>query len=85
MRNMKMAVTESVLGILSVITVHSQQLRNLCRSQNLAMLIHATVTLKLDYNNMLHLGQPLKTIQKLHLEQNFTACILLGAGWNVQF
>lgn len=37
------------------------------------MMVHATVTSKLDYCNMLYMGLPSKTVQKLQEVQNAVA------------
>lgn len=45
------------------------------------MLIHALVTSRLDYYNVIYVGIPLKTMWKLQLVQNTAACTILPTPW----
>lgn len=45
---------------------------------DLAMVDHALVSSCLDYCNTLYMGLPLKMVQKLQLDQNVAACVVLG-------
>lgn len=46
-----------------------------------AVMIHAKVTVRLNYCNKLYTGLPLKIIQKIQLVQNVAACLLSVAGF----
>ena len=48
---------------------------------DLATVIHASVTSRLDYCNTLFVGLPLKTVQKPQLVQNSAARLLTGANY----
>ena len=50
-------------------------------SDNLATVIHATVTTRLDYCNSLYAGLPLALIRKLQLIQNAAAWALTKTLW----
>ncbi|XP_061466651.1 uncharacterized protein LOC133377174 [Rhineura floridana] len=54
------------------------QLRPYLDRENLATVIHALVTSRLDYCNALYVGLPLKTVRKLQLVQNAAARVLTG-------
>lgn len=45
---------------------------------DLATVTHALVNYGLDYRHMFYLGLPLRTVWKLQLVQDITACILTG-------
>ena len=54
------------------------QLRPYLDRDDLASVVHALVTSKLDYCNALYVGLPLKTVQKLQLMQNAAARLITG-------
>ena len=54
------------------------QLRPYLGRDNLASVVHALVTSKLDYCNALYVGQPLKMVRKLQLVQNAAAGLIAG-------
>ncbi|XP_061443806.1 uncharacterized protein LOC133365612 isoform X9 [Rhineura floridana] len=58
------------------------QLRPYRDRDNLASVVHALVTSKLDYCNGLYVGLPLKTVQKLQLVQNAAARLVTGTRWS---
>ncbi|XP_061471923.1 uncharacterized protein LOC133379865 [Rhineura floridana] len=47
----------------------------------LASVVHALVTSKLDYCNVLYMGLPLRTVQKLQLVKNAAARLVTGTRW----
>ncbi|XP_061474960.1 small ribosomal subunit protein uS7 isoform X1 [Rhineura floridana] len=53
------------------------QLRPYLDSDDLASVVHALVTSRLDYCNALYVGLPLKTVRKLQLVQNAAARLLM--------
>lgn len=52
---------------------------HICVNQTLTTAVHAWVTSKLDYCNLLYVGLPREAAQKLHWVQNVVACVVLGA------
>ncbi|XP_061477657.1 uncharacterized protein LOC133382019 [Rhineura floridana] len=58
------------------------QLRPYLDSDNLASVVHALVTSRLDYCNALYVGLPLKTVRKLQLVQNAAARLLTRTRWS---
>uniref|UniRef100_R4GDA2 Reverse transcriptase domain-containing protein n=1 Tax=Anolis carolinensis TaxID=28377 RepID=R4GDA2_ANOCA len=56
-----------------------RQLRPYLVKSDLAMVVHALVTSRLDYCNALYVGLPLKTARKLQLVQRSAALVLTGA------
>ena len=54
------------------------QLRPYLDRNNLASVVYALVTSKLDYCNALYVGLPLKTVRKLQLVQNAAARLITG-------
>ena len=50
-------------------------------ASDLAIVIHATVTSRLDYCNSLYTGLPLNLLRKLQLVQNAAARVLTGTWW----
>ncbi|XP_067316846.1 uncharacterized protein [Anolis sagrei] len=57
-----------------------RQLRPYLGKSDLATVVHALVTSRLDYCNALYVGLPLKTARKLQLVQRAAAMLLTGAG-----
>uniref|UniRef100_A0A803TNY3 Reverse transcriptase domain-containing protein n=1 Tax=Anolis carolinensis TaxID=28377 RepID=A0A803TNY3_ANOCA len=57
------------------------QLRPYLEKSDLATVVHALVTSRLDYCNALYVGLPLKTARKLQLVQRSAARFLTGAGY----
>ena len=63
---------------------HLRQARQLApylSTPDLATVIHATVTSRLDFCNSLYAGLPLNLLRKLQLVQNAAARVLTGTGW----
>ncbi|XP_062818981.1 probable RNA-directed DNA polymerase from transposon BS isoform X1 [Anolis carolinensis] len=58
-----------------------RQLRPYLKKSDLATVVHALVTSRLDYCNALYVGLPLKTARKLQLVQRSAARFLTGAGY----
>ena len=50
-------------------------------TEDLASVIHAMVTSRIDFCNLLHAGLPLSLTWKLQLVQNAAARVLTGTSW----
>ena len=71
------SVARSTWGQLRLI----RQLRPFLDRDNLATVVHALVTFRLDYCNALYVGLPLKTTWKVQLVQNAAARLLAGSSY----
>ena len=58
-----------------------QQLAPYLSAPDLATVIHATVTSRLDYCNSLYAGLPLNLLRKFQRVQNAAARVLTGTRW----
>nr|XP_060618433.1 uncharacterized protein LOC132767443 [Anolis sagrei ordinatus] len=65
---------------LAAVTVWMRANRPYLGKSDLATVVHALVTSRLDYCNALYVGLPLKTARKLQLVQRAAAMVLTGAG-----
>ena len=72
-----LAVARSTFAHLKL--VHQQSL--FVEMSNVAMVTHALFTSYLDYCNVLYMGLPSKSFQKLQLVQRAAARLLTGAGY----
>uniref|UniRef100_A0A803TP95 Reverse transcriptase domain-containing protein n=1 Tax=Anolis carolinensis TaxID=28377 RepID=A0A803TP95_ANOCA len=61
-----------------------RQLRPYLGRSDLATVVHALVTSRLDYGNALYVGLPLKTARKLQLVQRAAARLTTGAAYRVR-
>ena len=59
----------------------AQQLAPYLSTPDLATVIHATVTSRLDFCNSLYAGLPLNLLRKPQLAQNAAARVLTGTQW----